>query len=89
MKEYSPKVTPHIIVALAPIDAPFLTSVFLYSFFLSTEDRGLITLVKTNKFQQLLLELNAQWNDFHARLNIVIEENIKLRNIIESELKDY
>ena len=48
----------------------------------------LITLVKTNKFQQLLLELN-QWNDFHARLNIVIEENIKLRNIIESELKDY
>ena len=49
----------------------------------------LIALVKTNKFQQLLLELNAQWNDFHARLNIVIEENIKLRNIIESELKDY
>ena len=41
-----PMLFPHTIVAFAPIDAPF-TIVLLYSSFLSTEDLGLITFVKT------------------------------------------
>src|SRR5690349_14388416 len=47
MKEYSPRVTPHTIVALAPMVAPRRTRVVLYSFFRSTWLRGLITFVNT------------------------------------------
>jgi len=46
-------------------------------------------LVKTKKFQQLLFELNAKWNEFNTRLEIVIDENKKLRTLISSELKYY
>src|SRR5450759_1207238 len=47
MNEYSSRVTPNTIVALAPIVAPRRTSVRLYSFFRDTWLRGLTTLVKT------------------------------------------
>ena len=48
INEYSPKLFPHIIVAFAPIDAPFLTIVFLYSSLRIISDLGLLTLVKTH-----------------------------------------
>jgi len=49
----------------------------------------LLILVKRDAFQQLLVDLNAKWNDFYARLNIVIENNYKLRKLIKTELKDH
>jgi len=48
-----------------------------------------IILVRKNKFQQLLFELNAKWHEFNSRLNIVIETNEHLTRLIQSELKDY
>src|SRR5687768_11325326 len=47
MKLYSPSVTPHTIVAFAPIVAPRRTRVRLYSSFRGTWLRGLMTFVKT------------------------------------------
>ena len=52
IKQYLPKLLPHIIVALAPIDAPFLTIVLRYSSFLAISDRGLLTFVKTQEGPQ-------------------------------------
>lgn len=49
----------------------------------------LLSLAKTKKFQQILFEVNAKWNDFYTRLETVIEENTDLRKLIESELKNY
>src|SRR5215470_10975060 len=46
-KQYSPNVAPQTTVALAPIDAPRLTSVRRYSCLRVTWLRGLMTLVKT------------------------------------------
>ncbi|EAQ41261.2 DUF6090 family protein [Polaribacter sp. MED152] len=48
-----------------------------------------IELAKTIEFQQLLFELNAKWNEFNTRLEIVIEENDNFRKLITSELKNY
>ncbi|BAO76435.1 DUF6090 family protein [Winogradskyella sp. PG-2] len=53
------------------------------------DKNGLIQLAKTDKFQQLLFEINVKWNDFYTRIKIVIEENNSLRNLIKSELKNY
>ena len=47
MKLYSPSVTPHTTVALAPMLAPRRTRVGWYSDFRETWLRGLITLVNT------------------------------------------
>lgn len=47
IRAYSPISTPQMIVAFAPIVAPFLTTVFLNSAFLFRKLLGLITLVKT------------------------------------------
>ncbi|MBO3118022.1 hypothetical protein J4050_14790 [Winogradskyella sp. DF17] len=49
----------------------------------------LLALAKTKKFQQLLFEVNAKWNEFYTRLETVIAENNDLRALIESELKTY
>ena len=49
----------------------------------------LLALAKTKKFQQILFEVNAKWNDFYTRLQTVITENNDLRKLIKSELKDY
>src|SRR5437660_12056466 len=48
MNAYSPRVTPHTIVAFAPMDEPRLTSVGRYSCLRDTWLRGFITLVKTH-----------------------------------------
>src|SRR5256885_6970027 len=47
MKAYSPRVTPHTIVAFAPIEPPRLTSVSRYSCLRETWARGFSTLVNT------------------------------------------
>jgi hypothetical protein len=47
MKHQAPSVTPHRIVAFAPIVAPWRTKVRRYSCFRDTWLRGLITFVKT------------------------------------------
>ena len=47
INEYSPKVLPQTMVALAPIVTPRLTLVSLNSFFRSISALGLFTLVKT------------------------------------------
>src|SRR4051812_3428286 len=47
MKQYSPSVVPHTMVALAPIEAPRRTSVVRYSFFRDTWLRGFMTFVNT------------------------------------------
>src|SRR5207245_4524052 len=52
MNAYSPSVTPHTIVALAPMDAPRRTSVRRYSCLRDTWLRGLSTLVKTHEGPQ-------------------------------------
>ena len=52
IKEYSPKVLPHTIVALAPMVAPFFTNVFLSSFILGMPLLGFITFVKTHEGPQ-------------------------------------
>ena len=51
------------------------------------DERGLIELAKTKKFQQILFELNVKWNDFYTRLDISITENNSLRMLIKQELK--
>ncbi|MDO1501162.1 DUF6090 family protein [Winogradskyella maritima] len=48
-----------------------------------------IALAKTNKFQQLLFELNAKWHEFNDRLDQVIEANENFKDLITSELKNY
>lgn len=53
------------------------------------DKKRFIELVKTNKFQQLLFELNAKWYEFNSRLNIVIEANKNLKALLKSELKNY
>src|SRR5207253_10777408 len=47
MKAYSPRVTPHTIVALAPIELPRRTRVLRYSCLRETWERGFRTLVNT------------------------------------------
>ena len=49
----------------------------------------LLALSKTEKFQQILFEVNVKWSDFSTRLETVIEENNNLRKLIKSELKNY
>jgi len=49
----------------------------------------LLALSKSKKFQQLLFEVNFKWNEFHSRLQTVIEENTNLRQLIKSELPYY
>jgi len=49
----------------------------------------LLALSKTKKFQQILFEVNAKWNDFNTRLETATEENMDLRKLIKSELKNY
>ena len=55
IKQYFPRLFPQTIVALAPMDAPFPTIVFLYSSFLTISDLGLITLVNTHEGPQKTL----------------------------------
>jgi hypothetical protein len=49
----------------------------------------LITLSKTEAFQQMLIEVNMKWAEFHSRLLPVIEENNSLKILIKNELSNY
>jgi hypothetical protein len=49
----------------------------------------LITLSKTEEFQQILIEVNMKWTEFLSRLLPVIEENNKLKILIKNELMNY
>ena len=53
------------------------------------DKKRFIELAKTIEFQQLLFELNAKWNEFNSRLEVVIEENDNFRKLLKSELKNY
>ena len=48
-----------------------------------------LELVKTDKFQQILFEVNLKWNEFYGRVKTVIEENNNLKNLIKLELENY
>ena len=48
-----------------------------------------LELVKTDKFQQILFEVNLKWNEFYGRLETAIKENNNLKNLIKLELKNY
>ena len=71
IKENFPNLTPHNIVALAPIETPFSTVVVLYSLFLFIKDLGLTTLVKTHDGPQkhhlliLLLHIQKHYFEFY------------------------